>query len=207
MKSEFCIPAKIEAAKLAIARPCSEKRVRLNISGHDITFGLPDTRVDNGIKEIEIPSTPHIFKINRLFLKTERNEIRHEVCLFDSVILLGHGERNRDDPRRWFFEDGQDVVQLASDFNSLGNGIPPIKMIVSCRRVLSMSSGGKVFKSTRQPLGWKKLPGIILQKNGNPHLKSVVRDKGIFATVSNYDSDFIRVTKNGRIRNIRTNGL
>lgn len=194
-------------AVLATTRPGSTESVHLNILGHDITFGLPETEVRGDRELIIIPSTPHIFRVDQLLLRTERENIEHEIRLLGQVILIGHGKRHRDDPRTWFFEDGQDVVQLAADYNSLNNGLPPIKMIVSCRRVLPMTKKGTTFNSTRPPLGWQNLKGVKFQKNGNPQFRAIIRDGMILARVTNPDSDFIRVTKSGRIKNIRKSGI
>ena len=70
-----------------------------------------------------------------------------------------------------------------------------------------MTKGGKTFNSTRPPLGWQNLKGVKFQKNGNPSFGAIIKEGVIFSVVNNNDSDFIKVTKSGRIKNIRKNGI
>jgi len=207
MFRETFLPTTIEAAKQIVLQPCLRESLKLNLQGFNINFGLPELKeINEHRKVILVPSLPYIFKVDLLVLRTKRKHIDHELLLYDQMLLLGHGKKHRDDPRTWFFEDGQDVIQLVASYNSLNNGLPPIDLIVSCRRVLFMQSKGKTFKSTRLPLGWKKIPGVIFQKNGKPTFGGIVQNGVIKVQITNKDSDFIKATKKGKIRNIRKIG-
>lgn len=202
-KEDQLYPGDLILTKALFSLKPEDRRI-FSINGHNITIGIPDLKTVDERIVINIPDSPYIFHTRVITFITEKNHYNNRFVLFNQVVILGHGKKNRLDPSGWEFEDGQDPLEITADFNSSNIGLPKINTIVCCRRAIpTLHNDTHIIPNTQFAKGWPSIPNVIIPKCGIVNFSGEITELGIESTVSSTESDFYRISKNGRPINLR----
>lgn len=107
-----------------------EKRIWVN-SGVPLDWFEKPGRWRN--MRLRIPNEPHVFTVNKLFLRNAPPRIFSKGRPIEDVkVVFCHGRRDSQDV--WRFANGQSVVETVTAYNRWAkeNGETPVECVVSC---------------------------------------------------------------------------